>query len=124
VPGTVRSAPSTDQVDNGRARRDLTSRPDDGAGRQAWQSATWTSWFDLSLSYLSHASGSYELVIRGEQEVKQPKFVAWYLEAGTPRAALIINDWDAEDPVRDVIRRGQPVEADRLADDSVPLTEL
>jgi 3-phenylpropionate/trans-cinnamate dioxygenase ferredoxin reductase component len=80
--------------------------------------------FDLSLSYLGHAGGSYELVIRGEQEVKQPKFVAWYLEAGTPRAALIINDWDAEDPVRDVIRRGQPVEADRLADDSVPLTEL
>ena len=80
--------------------------------------------FDLSLSYLGHAGGSYELVVRGEQEVKQPRFVAWYLEADTPRAALIINDWDAEDPVRDVIRRGQPVKADRLADDSVPLTEL
>jgi 3-phenylpropionate/trans-cinnamate dioxygenase ferredoxin reductase component len=80
--------------------------------------------FDLSLSYLGHTSGSSELVVRGEQEVKQPKFVAWYLEAGTPRAALIVNDWDAEDPVREVIRRGQPVEADRLADDSIPLTEL
>jgi 3-phenylpropionate/trans-cinnamate dioxygenase ferredoxin reductase component len=80
--------------------------------------------FDLSLSYLGHASGSYELVIRGDQEVKQPKFVAWYLEAGTPRAALIINNWDAEDPVREVIRRAQPVEAGRLADDSVPLTQL
>jgi 3-phenylpropionate/trans-cinnamate dioxygenase ferredoxin reductase subunit len=80
--------------------------------------------FDLSLSYLGHASGPYEAVIRGEQEVKTPKFVAWYLEAGTPRAALIINDSDAEDSVREVIRRARPVEADRLADDSVPLAEL
>jgi 3-phenylpropionate/trans-cinnamate dioxygenase ferredoxin reductase component len=80
--------------------------------------------FDLSLSYLGHASGSDELVVRGEQEVKQPKFVAWHLEAGPPRAALIVNDWDAEDPVREVIRRGRPVEAGRLADDSVPLAGL
>jgi 3-phenylpropionate/trans-cinnamate dioxygenase ferredoxin reductase component len=80
--------------------------------------------FDLSLSYLGHASGSDELVVRGEQEVKQPKFVAWYLEAGLPRAALIVNDWDAEDPVREVIRRGRPVEAGRLADDSAPLAGL
>jgi 3-phenylpropionate/trans-cinnamate dioxygenase ferredoxin reductase subunit len=80
--------------------------------------------FDLSLSYLGHASGPVELLVRGEQEVKQPKFVAWYLRAGTPRAALIVNDWDAEDPVRELIRRGQPVEADRLVDDSVPLAEL
>jgi 3-phenylpropionate/trans-cinnamate dioxygenase ferredoxin reductase subunit len=80
--------------------------------------------FDLSLSYLGHASGSYELVVRGEQEVKQPNFVAWYLEAGVPRAALIVNDWDAEDPVREVIRRGRRVEAGRLADDNVPLAEL
>jgi 3-phenylpropionate/trans-cinnamate dioxygenase ferredoxin reductase subunit len=80
--------------------------------------------FDLSLSYLGHASGPVELLVRGEQEVKQPKFVAWYLRAGTPRAALIVNDWDAEDPVRELIRRGQPVEAGRLVDDSVPLAEL
>jgi 3-phenylpropionate/trans-cinnamate dioxygenase ferredoxin reductase subunit len=63
-------------------------------------------------------------VVRGEQEVKQPNFVAWYLKADVPRAALIVNDWDAEDPVREVIRRGQPVEAGRLADDNVPLAEL
>ena len=31
------------------------------------------------------------------------------------RAALIVNDWDAEDPVREVIR-GQPVDPARLAD--------
>ena len=31
---------------------------------------------------------------------------------------------DAEDPVRSVIRRAQPVDAARLADDGVPLGEL
>jgi 3-phenylpropionate/trans-cinnamate dioxygenase ferredoxin reductase subunit len=80
--------------------------------------------FDLSLSYLGIARPPYDLVVRGERDVKQAKFVAWYLEGGTPRAALIVNDWDAEDPVRAVIRRRQPVEAARLADDRIPLAEL
>jgi 3-phenylpropionate/trans-cinnamate dioxygenase ferredoxin reductase subunit len=80
--------------------------------------------FDLSMSYLGVARQPYDLVIRGERNVKQAKFVAWYLEGGTPRAALIVNDWDAEDPVRSVIRRDQPVDGARLADDRVPLDEL
>jgi 3-phenylpropionate/trans-cinnamate dioxygenase ferredoxin reductase subunit len=80
--------------------------------------------FDLSLSYLGIARQPYDLVVRGERDVKEAKFLAWYLEGGTPRAALIVNDWDAEDPVRSVIRRGQPVDAARLADAGVPLGAL
>jgi 3-phenylpropionate/trans-cinnamate dioxygenase ferredoxin reductase subunit len=70
--------------------------------------------FDLSLSYLGHVREWDELVVRGSQEVAGPRFVAWYLRDGTPRAALIVNDRDAEDPVREVIRRGAPVEAGEL----------
>jgi 3-phenylpropionate/trans-cinnamate dioxygenase ferredoxin reductase subunit len=80
--------------------------------------------FDLSLSYLGHVGEWDELVTRGDKRVKEPKFVAWYLRQGIPRAALIVNDWDAEDPVREVIRRGEPVDPDRLADDGVALAEL
>jgi len=80
--------------------------------------------FDLSLSYLGHVREWDELVTRGDQRVKQPKFVTWYLREGIPRAALIINDWDAEDPVREVIRRAEPVDPDRLADGRVALAEL
>jgi 3-phenylpropionate/trans-cinnamate dioxygenase ferredoxin reductase subunit len=80
--------------------------------------------FDLSLSFLGHVREWDELVIRGDQAVKQPRFVAWFLRQGVPRAALIVNDWDAEDPVREVIRRSEPVEPDRLADDRVALAEL
>jgi 3-phenylpropionate/trans-cinnamate dioxygenase ferredoxin reductase subunit len=80
--------------------------------------------FDLSLSYLGHVREWDELVVRGSREVEQPKFVAWYLREGTPRAALIVNDGDAEDPVRAVIRRAQPVGSERLADQTVELGEL
>jgi 3-phenylpropionate/trans-cinnamate dioxygenase ferredoxin reductase subunit len=70
--------------------------------------------FDLSLSYLGHVREWDELVVRGSREVAEPKFVAWYLRDGIPRAALIVNDWDAEDPVREVIRSGQPVDPEQL----------
>jgi 3-phenylpropionate/trans-cinnamate dioxygenase ferredoxin reductase component len=80
--------------------------------------------FDLSLSYLGHVREWDDLVVRGSQEVGDPRFVAWYLRDGTPRAALIVNDWDAEDPVREVIRRGDPVGPGRLADQGVDLGDL
>jgi 3-phenylpropionate/trans-cinnamate dioxygenase ferredoxin reductase component len=70
--------------------------------------------FDLSLSYLGHVREWDELVVRGSREVDDPRFVAWYLRDGTPRAALIVNDWDAEDPVREVIRRGAQVDPSEL----------
>jgi 3-phenylpropionate/trans-cinnamate dioxygenase ferredoxin reductase component len=80
--------------------------------------------FDLSLSWFGHVREWDELVVRGDRDVKEPRFVAWYLRQGTPRAALIVNDRDAEDPVREVIRRNEPVDRDRLADDDVALAEL
>ena len=80
--------------------------------------------FDLSLSYLGHVREWDDLVVRGSQEVADPKFVAWYLHDGTPRAALIVNDWDAEDPVREIIRAGRPVDPARLADQGVDLGDL
>jgi 3-phenylpropionate/trans-cinnamate dioxygenase ferredoxin reductase subunit len=70
--------------------------------------------FDLSLSYLGHVREWDELVVRGSREVDDPRFVAWYLRDGTPRAALIVNDRDAEDPVREVIRRGALVDPGEL----------
>jgi 3-phenylpropionate/trans-cinnamate dioxygenase ferredoxin reductase component len=80
--------------------------------------------FDLSMSYLGHVREWDALVVRGTREVKEPRFVAWYLDQGTPRAALIVNDGDAEAPVREVIRRGRPVDPARLADQAVALEDL
>ena len=80
--------------------------------------------FDLHLSYLGHVREWDELVVRGSREVAEPRFVAWYLRGSAPRAALIVNDRHAEDPVREVIRRGRPVDPARLADPGVELGEL
>jgi len=80
--------------------------------------------FDLSLSYFGHVREWDELVVRGSRELAEPRFVAWYLRQGTPRAALIVNDLDAEDPAREVIGRGKPVDPDRLADPGVEVAEL
>jgi NADPH-dependent 2,4-dienoyl-CoA reductase/sulfur reductase-like enzyme len=70
--------------------------------------------FDLSLSYLGHVTEWDELVVRGDRDVAEPRFVAWFLRDGIPRAVLIVNDSDAEDPVREVVRRGQPVGREEL----------
>ena len=80
--------------------------------------------FDLSLSYLGHVASWDRLVVRGDRQVAEPRFVAWYLREHVPRAALIVNDWDAEDPVREVIRRAEPVDPERLADEGTPLDAL
>jgi 3-phenylpropionate/trans-cinnamate dioxygenase ferredoxin reductase component len=80
--------------------------------------------FDLALSYLGHARRWDRLVVRGSREVAEPGFVAWYLDRGTPTAALIVNHWGAEDAVREVIRRARPVDPRRLADEAVDLGEL
>ena len=70
--------------------------------------------FDLSLSFHGHAREWDELVVRGTREVADPRFVAWYLHQGTPRAALLVNHHDAEAPARELIRRGRPVDAGEL----------
>jgi 3-phenylpropionate/trans-cinnamate dioxygenase ferredoxin reductase subunit len=70
--------------------------------------------FDLSVSHLGHAREWDELVVGGTRELTGPRFVAWYLRQGAPRAALIVNDPDAEDPARELIRRGEPVDAREL----------
>jgi len=80
--------------------------------------------FDLHLSYLGHVREWDELVVRGSRELAEPRFVAWYLRGSAPRAALIVNDRHAEDPLREVIRRGRPVDPARLADPGVELGEL
>jgi 3-phenylpropionate/trans-cinnamate dioxygenase ferredoxin reductase subunit len=35
-----------------------------------------------------------------------------------------VNVWDVNDAIQDLVRRGTPVDADRLADPSVPLGEV
>ena len=46
------------------------------------------------------------------------------LSGGRVRAGMNVNVWDVTDPIQALVRRGTPVDRTRLADPSVPLTDL
>ncbi|HST66151.1 MAG TPA: FAD-dependent oxidoreductase [Mycobacteriales bacterium] len=80
--------------------------------------------YDLGLEYSGWAPpGSYDqIVIRGDKAARE--FVAFYLSQGKVLAGMNVNVWDVTDPIQDLVRRGTPVDQDRLADPAVPLTEV
>jgi 3-phenylpropionate/trans-cinnamate dioxygenase ferredoxin reductase component len=46
------------------------------------------------------------------------------LSGGRVLAGMNVNVWDVTDAIQDLVRRGTPVDPDRLADPQVPLTDL
>ncbi|HZB50136.1 MAG TPA: FAD-dependent oxidoreductase [Mycobacteriales bacterium] len=80
--------------------------------------------YDLGLEYSGWAPpGSYdEVVVRGDLGGRE--FVAFWLSGGRVRAGMNVNVWDVTDPIQALIRRGTQVDRTRLADPSVPLTDL
>jgi NADPH-dependent 2,4-dienoyl-CoA reductase/sulfur reductase-like enzyme len=67
--------------------------------------------------------GTYDDVIyRGEPESLE--FIAFWLSDGAVVAGMNVNVWDVNDDIQALIRSGTPVDAARLADPDVPLTEL
>ncbi len=82
-----------------------------------------TDQYDLGMEYVGHAApGEYDrVVIRGNTKVTRT-FTAFWLSGDRVLAGMQANDWDAIDPIRKLV--GRRVEAERLADPSVPLTAL
>jgi 3-phenylpropionate/trans-cinnamate dioxygenase ferredoxin reductase subunit len=62
------------------------------------------------------------VVIRGDLAGRE--FVAFWLSGGRVLAGMNVNVWDVNDAIQDLVRRGTTVDPDRLADPSVPLSEL
>ena len=60
------------------------------------------------------------MVVRGD--VRPGEFVAFWLRDGRVRAAMNVNVWDVNDPLRALV--GRRIDPDRLADESVALDEL
>jgi 3-phenylpropionate/trans-cinnamate dioxygenase ferredoxin reductase subunit len=79
--------------------------------------------FDLSLNMLGFPAAQAEVVIRGDMATKQ--FTALYVQDGTLRAALMINDDAQMDLLRDLIAGAAPVaHAQALADPQFDLASL
>jgi 3-phenylpropionate/trans-cinnamate dioxygenase ferredoxin reductase component len=80
--------------------------------------------YDLGMEYTGYVpSGGYDrVVVRGDLAGRE--FIAFWTAGGRVLAGMNVNVWDIVDQVGDLIRAGKPVDADRLADPDVPLTEL
>ena len=69
------------------------------------------------------APGTYdEVVFRGDKDGLE--FIAFWLSGGAVMAGMNVNVWDVNDDIQALIRSGRQVDTGRLADPSVPLTDL
>ena len=67
--------------------------------------------------------GTYdEVVYRGDKDSLE--FISFWLADRVVVAGMNVNVWDVNDDIQALIRSGQTVDPDRLADPGVPLTEL
>jgi 3-phenylpropionate/trans-cinnamate dioxygenase ferredoxin reductase subunit len=74
--------------------------------------------YDLGMEYNGHASDWDRVVVRGD--VAGREFLAFWLKDGRVLAGMNANVWDQGDAIKALIRGGQAVDADRLADTAVP----
>jgi 3-phenylpropionate/trans-cinnamate dioxygenase ferredoxin reductase component len=84
-----------------------------------------TDQYDLGMEYIGHAPpGSYDrVVVRGDLAGRE--FQAFWLSGGRAIAGMHVNLWDdGIDPIKAVVASGRTLDADRLADPSVPLDQV
>jgi 3-phenylpropionate/trans-cinnamate dioxygenase ferredoxin reductase subunit len=80
--------------------------------------------YDLGMEYSGHAvPGGYDQVVcRGDLGKRQ--FIAFWLREGRVLAGMNVNVWDVTEAVQQLIRSGNAVDPDALADPSVALSSL
>ncbi|MGC5342606.1 NAD(P)/FAD-dependent oxidoreductase [Streptomyces sp. DT24] len=80
--------------------------------------------YDLGLEYSGWAPpGSYDqVVIRGDAGKRE--FIAFWLKDHRVLAGMNVNVWDVTETVQGLVRAGQRIDPDALADPSVPLESL
>ena len=78
--------------------------------------------YDLGMEYNGYASDWDRVVVR--QGASALEFLAFWLKDGRVLAGMNANVWDQGDEIKALVRSGQRVDADRLADPAVPLANL
>jgi 3-phenylpropionate/trans-cinnamate dioxygenase ferredoxin reductase subunit len=81
----------------------------------------YTDQYDLGMEYAGYVEpGGYDQVIfRGD--VNRREFIAFWTREGRVLAGMNVNLWDVNETIQALVRAGQPVDTDRLADPQQPL---
>jgi 3-phenylpropionate/trans-cinnamate dioxygenase ferredoxin reductase subunit len=78
--------------------------------------------YDLGMEYNGYATDWDHVVFRGDPAGRE--FLAFWLRDGHVLAAMNANIWDRGDAIKALARSTGTVNADKLADPSVPLEDL
>ncbi|SDB82838.1 Reductase C-terminal [Raineyella antarctica] len=89
-------------------------------GTYDWLPYFFTDQFDLGMEYVGNNSPDDETLVRGSMD--SGEFIVFWHRDGMVTASMNVNVWDVNDTLREIV--GHPVEAERLADTSVELTDL
>jgi 3-phenylpropionate/trans-cinnamate dioxygenase ferredoxin reductase subunit len=81
-----------------------------------------TDQYDLGMEYVGLGGPDDDVVVRGDLGARE--FIAFWLRDGRVVAGMNVNVWDVVDDVTAVIRSGRAVDAERLADPTVPLPDF
>ena len=85
----------------------------------------YTDQYDLGMEYTGYADAMDDattVVVRGDLASRE--FVAFWLQDGRVQAGMNVNVWDVTDPIKAIISSRTQVDTAKLADPSVPLTDL
>jgi 3-phenylpropionate/trans-cinnamate dioxygenase ferredoxin reductase component len=85
-----------------------------------WQPYFYTDQLDLGMEYVGLGRPGDEVVVRGD--MTSGEFVAFWTRDGRLAAAMNVNVWDVNETLRGLL--GRVIAADRLRDESVPLSHL
>lgn len=83
-----------------------------------------TDQYELGMEYTGYVDpedAEVEVVVRGNAAARE--FIAFWVRDGRVLAAMNVNVWEGGDPIRELIRSGEWVDATRLADPDVPLEQ-
>ncbi len=78
--------------------------------------------YDLGMEYNGYATDWDRVVVRGDLVGRE--FLVFWLKQGRVLAGMNANVWDQGDAIKALVGSGAIVDADALADSSVPLTAL
>ena len=78
--------------------------------------------YDLSMEYTGLAAEWDQIVYRGDPGGRE--FIVFWLDRQRVVAGMNVNVWDVADQIADLVAARRPVDVQRLADVSIPLTAL